>query len=430
MALLSGHSSAESAETDRIGSAAVSSVSRHNASAAHGASLASTFEEEVREVPFHRAAVGDEEIAAVSQVIRSGWLTMGPKTIAFEKRFAAYVGARHAIAVCSGTAALHLALDASAIQPRDEVLIPTMTFTATGEVVKYLGARPVLVDIDRRTMNIDVRDVARKITPRTRAIIPVHLGGQPCDMDEIHSLARRHNLHVIEDAAHALPSKYQGRMIGSISEFTAFSFYATKTLTTGEGGMITTDNDEHAARLRLMRLHGIAGDAWKRYGKNGTWRYAVVEAGYKYNLTDLQSALGLVQLAKSDAMNEARRRIAERYTAAFSKIPILETPRVEPDRESSWHLYILRLHLGRMKLDRDAFVDGLRQRGVGTSVHFIPLNLHPFYQRTYGYRRGDCPFAEAEFERCLSIPIYPGMSDSEVEYVIDSVTEMAETARH
>jgi len=385
--------------------------------------------EKVHEVPFHRAAVGVEEIAAVTEVIRSGWLTMGPKTIEFEKQFAAYVGARYAIAVCSGTAALHLALDASAIQPGDEVLIPAMTFTATGEVVKYLGARPVLVDIEPHTMNIDVQDAARKVTSRTRAIIPVHLGGQPCDMDEIHSLAREHNLHVVEDAAHALPSKYQGAMIGSISEFTAFSFYATKTLTTGEGGMITTDNDAYAKRLRLMRLHGIAGDAWKRYGKNGTWRYEVVEAGYKYNLTDLQSAIGLVQLAKSDAMNDARWRIAERYTAAFERIPILEPPRVEPDRESSWHLHVLRLHLDGMKLDRDAFVNELRERGVGTSVHFIPLNLHPFYQKTYGYGLGDCPAAEAEFERCLSLPIYPGMDNSAVEHVIDAVTEVSKRAK-
>lgn len=384
--------------------------------------------QEVAEVPFHRAAVGEEEIAAVANVIRSGWLTMGPKTVEFERQFAAYIGVRHAITVCSGTAALHLALDAADIQAGDEVVIPATTFTATGEVVKYLGARPVLVDIDSRMMNIDVQDAARKVTPRTRAIIPVHLGGQPCDMKEIHSLARAHNLHVIEDAAHALPSTYHGAMIGSISEFTAFSFYATKTLTTGEGGMITTDNDDYAKRLRLMRLHGIAGDAWNRYGKNGKWYYEVVEAGYKYNPTDIQSALGIVQLAKCDEMSEARKQIALRYNETFGEVSALETPSVEPDRDSSWHLYVLRLHRDRLKINRDQFIEELRERGIGTSVHFIPLNLHPFYQRAYGYRPRDCPVAEAEFERCISLPIYPGMNALAIEHVVNAVTEVAQSA--
>lgn len=385
--------------------------------------------EKVHDVPFHHAAVGEEEVAAVAEVIRSGWLTMGPKTMAFEEQFASYIGSRHAIAVCSGTAALHLSLEAIGLQAGDEVLIPTTTFTATGEVVKYFGARPVLVDIERRTMNIDVSDAAAKVTPRTRAIIPVHLGGLPCDMNEIHSLARRHKVHVIEDAAHALPSEYRGSRIGCISELTAFSFYATKTLTTGEGGMITTDNDEYAKRLRLMRLHGIAGDAWKRYGKNGTWYYEVVEAGYKYNLTDLQSALGLVQLKKCDGSNDARRQIAQKYSEAFRTLPELEVPSSKDDRKSSWHLYVLRLNLDRLQVDRNAFLEQMRQRGIGCSVHFIPLNLHPFYQRAYGYGAGDCPVAEAEFQRCFSLPIYPGMNDSIVEQVIDTVTEIVAEAR-
>lgn len=385
--------------------------------------------EKVHDVPFHRAAVGEEEVQAVAEVIRSGWLTMGPKTIEFEKQFASYIGARHAIAVCSGTAALHLSLEAIGLNAGDDVLIPATTFTATGEVVKYFGARPVLVDIEPSTMNIDVRDAAARVTPHTRAIIPVHLGGLPCDMDEIQSLARRHKLHVIEDAAHALPSEYRGSRIGSVSELTAFSFYATKTLTTGEGGMITTDNDEHAARLRLMRLHGIAGDAWKRYGKNGSWYYEVVEAGYKYNLTDLQSALGLVQLKKCDTSTAARRRIAATYSDAFQNIPEIEIPAVRADRESSWHLYVLRLNLDQLSIERNTFVDQLRERGIGCSVHFIPLNLHPFYQRAYGYGAGDCPMAEAEFQRCFSLPIYPEMSDSIVAQVIDAVSEVAAGAR-
>ena len=385
--------------------------------------------QKVQEIPFHRAAVGEEEIAAITEVIRSGWLTMGPKTVEFEGRFASYIGAPHAIAVSSGTAALHLALDAVGIQPGDEVLIPATTFTATGEVVKYLGARPVIVDIEPGTMNIDMLDAAAKVNQRTRAILPVHLAGLPCDMNEIQSLARAHRLHVIEDAAHALPSSYHGRAIGNISELTAFSFYATKTLTTGEGGMLTTNDADYAKRIRLMRLHGIAGDAWKRYAHNGSWYYEVVEAGYKYNLTDLQAALGLVQLTKCDALRDARADIAARYNDAFCQIPALELPAAPSDRESSWHLYILRLNLERLKIDRNAFVNELRSRGIGTSVHFIPLNLHPFYQKAYGYGPGDCPVAEAEFARCISLPIYPTMDEAAVRQVIEAVSEVCESAK-
>jgi dTDP-4-amino-4,6-dideoxygalactose transaminase len=379
-------------------------------------------------IPFHRASVGEEEVAAIAEVLRSGWLTMGTKTFEFEREFAKYVGARHAVSVCSGTAALHLALEACGLQPGDEVLIPTTTFTATGEVVTYLGARPVLIDIDASTLNVDARLVRRKITSRTRAMIPVHMAGQPCDLDEIHCIAKEHGLRVLEDAAHSIPSAYRGRRIGCLSELTAFSFYATKTLTTGEGGMITTDNDDYAARMRMMRLHGISGDAWKRYGKNGSWFYEVVEAGFKYNPTDLQAALGLVQLSKCDSLNDARRRIAERYTSAFNEIGALEPPTIMSDRTTSWHLYILRLRLEQLQIDRNAFIQKLKECGIGTSVHFIPLHLHPYYQRTYGYRRGDFPIAETEFERCLSLPIYPGMSDQDVEQVIDSVTEIANRA--
>lgn len=380
-------------------------------------------------IPFHQASIGEEEIQALAEVIRSGWITMGARTIEFEARFAAYVGSRHAIDVCSGTAALHLALEAVKIQSGDEVLVPTTTFTATGEVVSYLGARPVLVDIDPFTLNIDVSDAARKVTSRTRAIIPVHVAGQPCDMDDLHAFAQQHQLHVIEDAAHALPSEYRGKRIGSLSEVTAFSFYATKTLCTGEGGMITTDNDALAARMRLMRLHGIAGDAWKRYGKGGTWRYEVVEAGFKYNPTDMQAALGLVQLAKCSALTAARHRIAAQYSAAFREVAGLESPAVKSDRNSSWHLYILRLNLEQLNIDRDAFIHELKEQGIGTSVHFIPLHLHPHYQNAYGYRAGDFPVAEAQFHRCISLPIYPRMSEENVQQVIEVVTEITNRVR-
>ncbi len=377
-------------------------------------------------VPFHRATLGEEEVQAVTDVIRSGWLTMGAKTFEFEREFARYVGARHAVSVSSCTAALHLALEAIGLRPRDEVLIPTTTFTATAEVVTYLDGHPVLTDVDPVTLNIDPEDGARRVTRRTRAIIPVHLAGQPCDMAEIRVLANRYNLHVIEDAAHALPASYGEKRIGSLSELTAFSFYATKTLTTGEGGMVTTDNDGYADRMRLMRLHGIGRDAWKRYSADGSWYYEVLEAGFKYNMTDLQAALGLVQLAKCDALCEARRRIAERYTDAFRGVQALETPTVHQDRVSSWHLYILRLCLERLGIDRDRFVNELKQRGIGTSVHFIPLHLHPFYRRSYGYRPGDFPNAEAQYSRCISLPIYPTLSEEDVERVISAIVDIAQ----
>ena len=374
-------------------------------------------------VPFHRAAVGEEEAQAVSEVIRSGWLTMGPKTFEFENKFAEYVGARHAIAVSTGTAALHLSLEAAGVQAGDEVLLPTTTFTATAEAVTYLRAKPVLVDIDPVTMNMDPEDAARRITPKTKAIIPVHLGGQPCDMEEIAKLAQAGNLRIIEDAAHALPSEYRGKRIGQISEFTCFSFYATKTLTTGEGGMITTDLPAAADRMRLMRLHGIERDAWKRYRGDGSWCYEVHEAGFKYNLTDLQSAMGLVQLAKSDSMRESRQAIAKKYSDAFSPFEELVVPAVKPDRSTSWHLYILRLRLDLLNADRDQFIDALRRQGIGCSVHFIPLHLHPYYQRAYGYRSGAFPRAEQEYRRCLSLPIDPGMTEQEMDRVIAAVKQ-------
>jgi len=373
-------------------------------------------------VPFHRAFVGEEEIQSVVEVLRSGWLTMGARTFEFERRFAEYIGVKYAIAVSSCTAALHLSLEAIGLQAGDEVLLPTTTFTATAEVVAYFGARPVFVDIDHLTMNIDPSDARRRITPRTRAIVPVHFAGQPCDMSRLRDLAESFRLHVIEDAAHALPAGYRNQRIGTLSELTAFSFYATKTLTTGEGGMITTNDDAHAKRMQMMRLHGISRDAWNRYGSGGSWRYEVLEAGFKYNLTDLQSAIGIVQLAKCEEMNGARRRIAERYNQAFAKLNALEIPEVLSDRQSSWHLYVLRLHLDRLRIGRDQFIEELDQRGISGSVHFIPLHLQPYYQKQFGYKTGDYPQAEREYGRCLSLPIFPGMTDEEIDYVTHTVS--------
>jgi dTDP-4-amino-4,6-dideoxygalactose transaminase len=380
-------------------------------------------------IPFHVADVGEDEARAAADVIRSGWLTMGPKTLEFEENFASYVGARHAIGVSSCTAALHVALEAVGLQPGDEVLVPTTTFTATAEVVVYFKAIPVLVDVDPVTLCIDPAEAEKKITGRTCAILPVHFAGQPCDMDRIQQLAASHRLHVIEDAAHALPASFRGTPVGAISKLTAFSFYATKTLTTGEGGMVTTDDDELAARMRVMRLHGIGQDAWKRYGNEGSWFYEVKYAGFKYNLTDIQSAIGLVQLSKCTEMRSLRARIAKLYTEGFSQCEEIQVPTVLADRESAWHLYVLRLNLDRLTIGRAEVVELLKQRGVGTSVHFIPLHMHPYYRDAYHYCHESFPVALKEYFRSISLPIYSGMSLDQVAYVIEQVIEVVAGAR-
>jgi perosamine synthetase len=376
-------------------------------------------------VPFHQADLGEEEAEAAADVVRTGWLTMGPRTVEFEQRFSAFVGARHAVAVSSCTAALHLALEAIGIKAGDEVLVPTNTFTATAEVVTYLGARPVLVDIDRQTLSINPADAARRITPRTKAILPVHFAGQACNMDEIHSLAAGHDIRVIEDAAHALPAAYRGRPVGALSETTCFSFYATKTLTTGEGGMLTTDSDEIAGRARIMRLHGIGRDAWKRYAAEGSWYYQVWAPGFKYNMTDIQAAIGLVQLAKCTDMRSRRAAIVARYDAGFARIPTLEIPVQRADRESAHHLYVLRLECGQLTIGRDQFITALKQREISASVHFIPLHLHPYYRDVCGFKSCDYPVATGEFERYLSLPLFSGMTEGQIEHVIASVSEIA-----
>jgi perosamine synthetase len=380
-------------------------------------------------IPFHVADVGQEEAQAAADVVLSGWLTMGARTIEFEQQFASYVGAKHAIGVSSCTAALHLALDAIGLKRGEEVLVPTTTFTASAEVVAYFGAKPVLVDVNSDDLCIDLADAERRITPKTRAIIPVHFAGQPCDMDEIQEMATRRGLRVIEDAAHSLPASYHGVRVGAISELTAFSFYATKTLTTGEGGMVTTESDELAARVRMMRLHGIGRDAWKRYSAEGSWYYEVQDTGFKYNLTDIQSAIGIVQLKKCEQMRSARERIASRYTREFAREPALETPAVREGRETAWHLYVLRLNLEQLTITRSEMIERLRERGIGTSVHFIPLHLHPYYRNAYGYRAEDFPVASREYQRYFSLPIFPGMSSEQIDYVIENVVDVVRSSR-
>jgi perosamine synthetase len=376
-------------------------------------------------LPFHVPLIEEEEIRAVVDVLKSGWITTGPRTKKFEEAFARYIGCRHALAVSSCTAALHLALDAIGLKEGDEVLVPTLTFTATAEVVAYFKAKPVLVDSEPCYFNLDVHDAEKKITAKTRAIIPVHIAGHSCDMNALLELARAKGLLTIEDAAHALPAKYHERYIGTLSPVTAFSFYATKTITTGEGGMVTTDDDRLASRISLMRLHGMSQDAWKRYSAEGSWRYEVLEAGFKYNLTDIQAALGLVQLAKCDAMWKRRAAIAERYSQDLSALDAYRTPRVAADVQHAWHLYVILIEPGVLRIHRDQVIEELRQRGIGTAVHFIPLHLHPYYQRVWGYRPGQFPVAESYFDRCISLPIYPGMSDGDVDRVVESLKDIA-----
>jgi perosamine synthetase len=376
-------------------------------------------------VPFHRPDITEAEVEAVSAAVRSGWLTTGPRTQEFEQAFADYLGARHAVACNSGTAALHLALDAIGLQQDDEVIVPAYTFTASAEVVLYFGARPVLVDVRADTLNLDVAAARRALSSRTRAAIGVDIGGIPCDWDRLRLLAREHDIKLIDDAAHALPSSLNGRLIGGWADLTAFSFYATKTLTTGEGGMLVTDIAEWADRSRMMALHGIAKDAWKRYTAEGSWYYEVLAAGYKYNMTDIASALGLVQLSRLDAMTARRAAIAARYTEAFRDLSAVEVPTVPSDRGSSWHLYILRLHLDRLGVDRATFLKQLREMGIGTSVHFIPLHLHPYYRKAYGYKPEDFPIAYREYRRVVSLPIYSTMTDADVARVTDAVIKVA-----
>lgn len=380
-------------------------------------------------LPFHVPAIGDEEISAVVEVLKSGWLTTGSKVKDFERQFSRLVGARYAVAVNSATAALHLALAAVGVQEGDEVIVPTMTFAATAEVVLYLKAKPVLVDSTPDTLNIDPDAVAKAITRRTKAIIPVHFAGQPCDMKPILRTARTHGLKVIEDAAHALPAADGDQRVGSIGDITCFSFYATKTITTGEGGMATTENSEWAEKMRMLSLHGISHDAWNRYSSEGSWYYEVTNVGYKYNLTDIAASLGLEQLKKCRRFAAARRRIADAYSAAFADLAEIRTPFSDPKKEHAWHLYVIQLELDRLTINRREFIEALREKNIGSSVHFIPLHLHPFYRQTFGYRPADFPKAADAYQRIVSLPIYPNMTDADVDDVIEAVRSIVQRHR-
>jgi len=378
---------------------------------------------------FHKPYITEDEINEMVDTLRSGWLSMGPKTIRFEDEFNKYIGSKRSVAVNSWTAAGHLTLEAFGIKKGDEVIVPTMTFPATAEIVCYFGAKPVIIDVDEETLCISLKEIEKAITPKTKAIIPVHYGGLPCDMDEIHEIAKIHNLKVLEDAAHALPATYKGKKIGTMSDVTCFSFYATKTLSTGEGGMICTNNEEIAERCAIMRLHGINRDAWKRYSESGSWYYEVVAPGYKYNFTDLQASLGLPQLKKVDWMWDSRKKIATRYLESFKDLDLITLPPVKNDRESSWHLFPIRLKLEMLTKNRSQIIDSLKQRNIGVGVHFMPVHQHLFYNETFKLEDKDYPVASSVFPSLMSLPIYPGMSDQSVEKVIASLTEVLNNFR-
>jgi perosamine synthetase len=394
-------------------------------------------------VPFHRPDIGDDEIAAVTRVLASGWLTTGRECRAFEEELGRQVGVCHAVAVSSCTAALHLALEATDLPPGGLVLVPTLTFAATAAVVSWLGGTPVLVDCEHDTLGIDVRHAAFVVDrlgagltvpgvkrPRApHAIVPVHYGGQMADVDGVAALARRAALRVVEDAAHALPAEARAadgrwRKVGTTAEQTCFSFYANKTITTGEGGMLVTDSEALAERARRMSLHGLSSSAWERFSERGSWDYRILQPGFKYNLTDVAAALGRVQLQKAEALAAARRRRAERYAELLADVEELELPRERDDRRSAWHLYPVRLRLERLAIDRARFIAELQAAGISASVHWRPLHLQPWYKETFGYRAGDFPVASAEWERLVSLPLYPSLSDEQQERVAAEVRRL------
>ena len=380
-----------------------------------------------RFLPFSQPTIGQEEIDEVVDTLRSDWITTGPKTKAFEAQFGAYVGAPggSSLMLSSCTAGLHLALAALGVGPGDEVIVPSLTFAATANVAVHLGATPVLVDVEPDTMCIDPVRVEAAVTPATKVIMPVHYGGHPADLEALDAIADRHGIHLVEDAAHAVPSHYRGTMIGSRPTLAAFSFYPTKNLTTAEGGALT-GSPELVERARMLSLHGMSRDAWKRFGRGGSWEYDVVAAGYKCNMTDIQAALGKHQLEKLAGFHARRQAIARRYTEAFAGVPALEPPTERDDVISSWHIYVLRVRPEHLRIDRNAFIDALKERNIGTSVHYKPLHMMTYYAERFGYRPDDLPVSRDAFERMMSIPLSPRLHDDDVDDVIGILLELVE----
>lgn len=377
-------------------------------------------------IPFFRPDIGSEEIQEVVDTLQSGWLTTGPKARRFETKFAEWLGVRYAVAVNSGTAALHLALEALGVGPGDRVLTPDYTFTATAEVIRYLGADPVFADIDPHTLNIDPSEVKRLADADTgiKAVILVHFGGLACQMDRLQEICQDLGLYLLEDAAHAFPCSHNGQLAGSLGHAGAFSFYATKTLCTGEGGMLTTDSEQLANRAKIMRLHGISQDVFDRYsGQNPSWYYEVIAPGFKYNLPDPAAALGLQQLRRSREMQDRRQSIAEYYLREF-KDQLLKLPSRAPAGEKhAWHLFVVQFHQNA-PISRDAFIQEMAKQGIECSVHFIPLHRHPYWQQRYGLSPDQFPCSERVFQQAVSLPLYSALRDEEVEHVVRSVKEI------
>ena len=372
---------------------------------------------------YNPPSIGEEERSAVMETLLSPWVTTGPKTVAFEAALQDYLQAPAVVALNSCTAGLHVALLALGVGPGDEVIVPSLTFCATANVVEHVGARPVLVDVCPDTLTISPEAVRAAITRRTKVLLPVHYAGHPVDLDELDALAERYGLAILEDAAHAVSARYKGRLIGSRPNLAAFSFYATKNLTTVEGGCLTGEQGL-IDKSRIIGHHGMNRDAWKRFDRSGSWYYEVVVPGYKYNMTDMQAAIGLVQLKRLESFQKRRREVVARYSEGFQDLWALELPVERPWAESSWHLYVLRLCTGMLRIDRNAFIEGMKARNIGTSVHYLPVHMHPFYRDKYGYRPEDNPVSADAYERMLSLPLHAGLSDEDVDDVIQAVRDL------
>ncbi|NCO32410.1 MAG: UDP-4-amino-4,6-dideoxy-N-acetyl-beta-L-altrosamine transaminase [Armatimonadetes bacterium CG2_30_59_28] len=374
-------------------------------------------------LPYGRQCIDEDDIDAVVAALRSAWLTTGPKVPEFEQRFAEFVDADHAVAVCNGTAALHCAMYAIGIGAGGEVIIPAITFAATANCVAFQGGTPVVADVDEHTLLLDAEDVASRVTEKTKAIIAVDYAGQPCDYDALSAISQKHNLRLVADACHALGGSYRGRPVGSLADISTFSLHPVKAITTGEGGVVATSNPKFASRARTFRNHGITTDHRQRE-QQGSWFYEMVDLGYNYRITDFQCALGLSQLRKLPQWVRRRQAIAARYNEAFASVPEVEPLVVAPEVSHAYHLYVVQLDLSRVTADRQTIFAELRNKGIGVNVHYIPVHLHPYYQERYGTRPGQCPVAEAAYERIITLPLFPAMQDGDVDRVVTTVGEI------
>ena len=374
-------------------------------------------------IPYGRQTIDEDDIRAVTEVLRSDWLTTGPKVAEFEQAVADYVGAKYSVAVSSGTAALHAAMYVIGIMPGDEVIVPPITFAATANCIVYQGGTPVFADVDLGTLLINPAKVEEKITEKTRAIIGVDYAGQPCDWDRLREIADRYKLRLVADACHALGAEYKGRKTGSLADLNIFSFHPVKHITTGEGGMITTDNADYADRMRIFRNHGITTDHHQREAQD-SWLYEMVDLGYNYRITDFQCALGISQLRKLPKFLERRRNIAARYDEAFAGLSGINPLAVRPDALHAYHLYVVKVNRDPMGIDRTVLFTSLREKGIGVNVHYIPVYVHPYYREKFDTRPGLCPNAEAAYEQIISLPMFPGMTDEDIDYVLKSIKEI------